>query len=71
MNPSPKMLMNLESSMERKKFRSLGGCLGRDDNYYVEYLYVRDSCTEKEICALAHSIADQVQKNPIVLVDKI
>jgi len=70
-NPSPMMLMKLESAMVQKNFRSLGGSLDGSDNYYVEYHYVCAKRTEKEVCALAHSIAEQVQKGPAVLVDKV
>lgn len=70
-SPSPQMLMRLDSAMEQKKFRGVGGCLSGGDNYYVEYHYVSSTRTEKSICALAHSIAEQVQKGPVVLVDKL
>lgn len=70
-NPSLTMLAKLESAMEQKKFHGVGGCLDAHDNYYIEYRYVSASRTEREVCALAHSIAEQVQKGPVVLVDKV
>ncbi|WP_291968668.1 hypothetical protein [Candidatus Symbiopectobacterium sp.] len=51
--------------MVQKNFRSLGGSLDGGDNYYVEYHYACAKRTEKEVCALAYSNAEQVQKSMV------
>ncbi|HFV9295549.1 TPA: hypothetical protein ACIAIE_005456 [Serratia fonticola] len=67
--PSAIMTQQLDSAMKQKRFLPVTHAVA-DNHGYIEYHYHSSTKNKQQLCALVYSIAEQIQKGPVVLIDE-